>query len=61
MRKIYLLLLTVCFAAMANGQIGVTVTGNTNTTPNLLATYPSLAAAITDLNLVTSMTGPGSF
>jgi hypothetical protein len=61
MRKIYLLLLTVCFAAMANGQIGVTVTGNTNTTPNLLATYPSLAAAITDLNLVTSMTGPVVF
>ncbi|NOT52607.1 MAG: fibronectin type III domain-containing protein [Chitinophagaceae bacterium] len=58
MRKIYLMLLTVCFAAAVNGQITITVTGNTNTTPNLLATYPSLAAALTDLNAVTAMTGP---
>ena len=55
------MLLTVFFAAIVNGQITITVTGNTNTTPNLLPTYPSLAAAITDLNLVTAMSGPVVF
>jgi len=39
-------------------QIAITVTGNTNTTPNLMATYTSLALALTDVNLVTAMTGP---
>lgn len=58
MRKIYLLLLTVCFAAMANGQVTVNVTNPTNTTPNLAASYTSLALALTDLNAVTAMTGP---
>lgn len=58
MRKLCLLLLTVCFAAIANAQITITVTGNTNTTPNLTPTYGSLAAALTDLNAVTAMTGP---
>ncbi|MBL0181984.1 MAG: hypothetical protein IPP96_06680 [Chitinophagaceae bacterium] len=58
MRKLSLLLLTVCFATIVNAQITITVTGNTNTTPNLLATYPSLSAALTDLNAVTVMTGP---
>lgn len=42
----------------ANAQITITVTGNTNTTPNLLATYSSMAVALADLNLVTAMTGP---
>lgn len=42
MRKIYLLLLTVCFAAMANGQL----TG----TKNIPGDYADLTAAITDLN-----------
>lgn len=36
----------------------VTVTGGTNTTPNLSATYTSLANAITDLNTVTAVSGP---
>lgn len=61
MRKIYLMLLALCFAAVTNAQISVTVTGNTNTTPNLAASYSSMAAAITDLNLVTSMSGPVVF
>ncbi|MBK7376716.1 MAG: right-handed parallel beta-helix repeat-containing protein [Chitinophagaceae bacterium] len=61
MRKLCLLLLTVCFATFVNAQIPVTVTGNTNTTPNLQATYTSVALAIADLNLVTSMTGPVVF
>ncbi len=61
MRKIYFLLLTVLFAATSNAQITNTVTGNTNTTPVLAASYPSLAAAITDLNTVTAMTGPVTF
>jgi hypothetical protein len=42
-------------------QIGVTVTGNTNTTPNLAASYTSLANAVTALNGVTAMTGPVTF
>jgi len=39
-------------------QVAVTVTGNTNTTPNLAASYASLASALTDLNAVTAMSGP---
>ncbi len=54
--------LFICFAFLPNlqvtAQITVTVTGNTNTTPNLLASYPNLAAALTDMNAVTAMTGP---
>src|SRR5688500_10549488 len=42
----------------AEAQIPVTVTGNTNTTPNLAASYASLALALVDVNLVTAMTGP---
>lgn len=62
MRKIYALLTAVlCFFVFSvKAQITVTVTGNTNTTPNLLASYPNLAAALTDLNNVTAMTGPVS-
>jgi len=62
MKKIYAKFLIgflfVLGAVGANAQIAVTVTGNLNTTPNLAATYPSLALALTDLNLVTAMTGP---
>lgn len=36
----------------------VSVTNNTNTTPNLAATYGSLAAAITALNAITAISGP---
>ena len=56
------LFLLVIFASMAvqnlYASIGVTVTGNTNTTPNLAASYTTLALALTDLNAVTAMTGP---
>lgn len=48
------------FFLLANsgfGQISVSVTGNTNTTPNLAASYTSLSAALTDLNSVTAMSG----
>src|SRR5512147_1608065 len=58
MRKFYVLLIAVLFAVAIQAQIGVTVTGNTNTTPNLSASYTSLANALTYLNAVTSMTGP---
>ncbi|MGB4937274.1 MAG: T9SS type A sorting domain-containing protein [Ferruginibacter sp.] len=40
----------------ANAQ--VTVTNPGNTTPGLTATYGSLAAAVTDLNLQTAISGP---
>ena len=56
-----LLLGLFCFALFASSalaQIPVTVTNPTNTTPNLAASYTSLANALTDLNLVTAMTGP---
>jgi hypothetical protein len=46
-----------CFS-FVQGQIGVTVTGNSNTTPALSASYVSLSAALTDLNAVTAMSGP---
>ncbi|MBP6432617.1 MAG: hypothetical protein KA319_12695 [Ferruginibacter sp.] len=36
----------------------VVVTNPTNTTPNLAATYTSLANAITDLNSITAISGP---
>ena len=63
MKKLFTLLFTfalfaILIAGSANAQVPVTVTNPGNTTPNLLATYPSLAAALTDLNLVTAMTGP---
>jgi hypothetical protein len=61
MRSLYTKFLTLIFVFLTtyiHSQITITVTGNTNTTPNLLATYPSLSAALTDLNLVTAMTGP---
>jgi hypothetical protein len=52
---LFLLLLSFNFL---KAQIAVTVTGATNTTPNLSGTYTSLANALTDLNAVTAMTGP---
>ncbi len=61
-KRTWLSLLTVlitlfCFS-FVQGQIGVTVTGSTNTTPALSASYSTLAAALTDLNAVTAMSGP---
>jgi hypothetical protein len=58
MRKLYFLLFALFMGFAVNAQISVTVTGSTNTTPNLQASYTSLAAALTDLNAVTAMSGP---
>lgn len=58
MRKIYLLLISVIMAVMANAQVTVTVDVPTNTTPNLAASYASLAAAVTAVNGITAMSGP---
>ena len=45
------------FILVGKAQV-VTVTNPTNTTPNLAATYTSLANAITALNTITSISGP---
>ena len=63
MKNIYYLFLllvftTGIFVQNANADIGVTVTNNTNTTPNLAASYSSLSLALADLNAVTAMSGP---
>lgn len=42
----------------ASAQITITVQNNTNTTPNLATSYPSLLDALTALNAVTAMNGP---
>ena len=58
MRKLYALCIALLCFHLVNAQISVTVTGNTNTTPSLQASYTSLAAARTDLNaglILTSM------
>ncbi|CCG54071.1 Protein of unknown function precursor; putative adhesin [Flavobacterium indicum GPTSA100-9 = DSM 17447] len=57
-KKIVFVFLTIFCFSNAFAQIGVTVTGNANTTPALAGSYTSLASAITDLNAVTAMTGP---
>lgn len=57
-KELSLLTFLFLIAVRSYGQIGVTVTGNTNTTPNLLASYPNFTAAVADLNLVTAMSGP---
>jgi len=44
------------FATIA--QVAVTVTNPTNTTPNLAASYTSLANAVTAVNAITAMSGP---
>ncbi|MFZ4520576.1 MAG: T9SS type A sorting domain-containing protein [Bacteroidales bacterium] len=63
MKKLYylfmvLVFVTSAFVQNAQADIGVTVTNNTNTTPNLAASYTSLALALADLNAVTAMSGP---
>ncbi len=45
-------------SSSTKAQIAVTVTGSGNTTPALQTSYTSLAAALTDVNLVTAMSGP---
>lgn len=51
------LLLLVFGSFEMYSQIAVTVTNPTNTTPNLSASYTSLATALTALNSTTAMTG----
>ena len=63
MKKLFTLFgITLCIlflgSSISFGQIAVTVSNPTNTTPNLAASYASLASAITALNSVTAMTGP---
>ena len=60
MTKIYTKILTVLVLLLANAgaYAQVTVTNPANTTPGLAATYADLAAAITDLNIQTDITGP---
>lgn len=58
MRKLLLLLSFIVIAFCVNAQVAVTVTNPTNTTPNLQPTYASLALAITDLDAVTTVSGP---
>ncbi|MCX6278712.1 MAG: hypothetical protein NT004_11510, partial [Bacteroidetes bacterium] len=55
-----LLLLTILFfwAQSSWALVAVTVTNPTNTTPNLAASYTSLANAITALNAITAISGP---
>lgn len=57
-RWVLLMLLFAFTVSVSQAQITVTVSDPTNTTPNLSASYASLAAALTDLNAVTAMTGP---
>lgn len=58
-KKLALLAFFVMFSVLGvQAQVSVTVTNPTNTTPNLSASYTSLAAALTDLNAVSAMSGP---
>lgn len=59
MRKlIFCLLLALGCISAARAQLSVTVSGASNTTPTLAASYSSFASALADLNSVTAMTGP---
>ncbi|MEO6254081.1 MAG: T9SS type A sorting domain-containing protein [Ferruginibacter sp.] len=57
MRKIISFLIT-CLLIGNMGRAQVTVTNPANTAPALAATYSSLAAAVTALNTITSISGP---
>ena len=54
----FFVMMCCLFVNTVNAQIGVTVTNNTNTTPNLATSYTSLANALVDLNAVNAMSGP---
>jgi hypothetical protein len=62
MKKIYTFIIGIVliglFVINANAQVTVTVINPTNATPNLAASYTSLAAAITALDAMTSISGP---
>lgn len=57
-RAISVFFILFLFIVTVKSQIAVSVSNPTNTTPNLAATYSSFAAALTDLNAVTAMSGP---
>lgn len=62
MKHVTSMVTTVFFLLLiniSNGQ-NVTVTGATNTTPNLSTGYSTLASAITALNSITAISGPVS-
>ena len=56
--KLFFGLVFVFVTIVAEAQVAVTVTNPTNTSPNLQSSYSSLALAITDLNLITAISGP---
>jgi hypothetical protein len=58
MKRFIFFLISLLISGLSYGQITVAVTGSSNTTPNLAASYTSLANALTGLNAVTAMTGP---
>ncbi len=58
MRKLYALAIALLLFVCTRAQVTINVTGNANTTPALQTSYPSLAAALTDLNAVTAFSGP---
>ncbi len=56
--KLFFVFTFILGTMVADAQVAVTVTNPGNTTPNLQPTYTSLAVAITDLNLIASISGP---
>jgi hypothetical protein len=56
--RLLFLFVLIWGAVTAKAQVIVTVTNPTNTTPNLQPSYTSLAVAISNLNGVTSVSGP---
>jgi hypothetical protein len=59
MRKIYFFILFGFLVSLKTfGQVTVNVTNPTNSTPNLAASYTSLALAVTAVNGITAMSGP---
>jgi hypothetical protein len=62
MKVLQKICLLIAFLATLQGsisaQVSVTVTNPTNTTPNLMASYTSLANAISALSGITSISGP---
>ncbi|MFZ4706964.1 MAG: beta strand repeat-containing protein [Bacteroidales bacterium] len=59
MKKLLLILIALfLWAGSSWAQMTVSVGNNTNTTPTLAVSYPSLSLALADLNAVTAMSGP---
>jgi len=51
-------MLVLCFTVRSQAQLTVTVSGAANASPALSGSYPSLGAALTDVNAITALTGP---